>query len=221
MKFQENLEAFNDQQTLNVMNNKLLFFNAFASRPRPSANKIVRSVVSKYESDKLQKLLSEKTSMELTAYDLVNIVESNLWMLTPEAFIYFLPSFMQISLESYASVSVFASEFIGTLTKPFRTDAGDALNQVDQFSAKFGLANDMTELLLKQQFELFDSGIPTAIFCERFDNITKDEGAAILDFLFSFQKRHGVNFPFDELKIAIDRHWIRYRISSDGECDVK
>lgn len=200
-------------QTTDDMNLKTLFFNAFASRPRPTATQIIRSVVSHYEGEYLRELLATKTSTELTNYELRTVVESNLWMLTPEAFLYFLPAFLHASLESYASVSVFASELIGALTALSRTDVVEALDQVAQSSSEFGLPDDMTELLRKQQLEWFDSGTPTAIFHERFDNLTHAEGAAILAFFAAFQEAHGADFPFNELETAVDRYWVRYRDS--------
>ncbi len=195
------------------MSLKKLFFNAFASRPQPSAAQILRPVVSHYEGHRLRELLATMTSMELTDYELRTVVESNLWMLTPEAFLYFLPAFLHASLESYASVSVFASELIGSLTKLSRTDVVEALDQVAQSQSEICLPEDMTELLSKQQLEWFDSGTPTAIFHERFDNLTHTEGAAILAFFTAFQESYGVDFPFNELETAVNRYWDRYRTS--------
>ncbi len=200
-------------QTTHDMNLKTRFFNAFASRPRPTATQIIRPVVSHYEGEHLRELLATKTSTELTDYELRTVVESNLWMLTPEAFLYFLPAFLHASLESYASVSVFASELIGALTEPSRTDVVEAIDQVARSQAGLGLPDDMTELLRKQQLEWFDSGTPTAIFHERFDNLTHAEGAAILAFFAAFQEAHGADFPFNELETAVDRYWARYRAS--------
>jgi hypothetical protein len=190
-----------------------LFFDAFASRPRPTATQILRPGVRPHEGNHLRELLATKTSTELTDYELRTVVESNLWMLTPEAFLYFLPAFLHASLESYASVSVFASELIGALTKPSRTDVVAASDQIARSPSELGLPGDMTELLRKQQLEWFDSGIPTAIFHERFDNLTHSEGAAILAFFVAFQEPHGADFPFDELETAVDRYWARYRAS--------
>jgi hypothetical protein len=198
-------------QTTHDMNLKALFFNAFASRPRPTASQILRPDVSHYEGYHLRELLATKISTELTDYDLRTVAESNLWMLTPEAFLYFLPAFLHTSLKSYASVSVFASELIGALTEPSRTDVVDTFDQVAQFPSELGLPGDMTELLRKQQLEWFDSGTPTAIFHERFDSLTHVEGAAILDFFVAFQEAHGADFPFEELETAVDRYWARYR----------
>ena len=195
------------------MSLKTLFFNAFASRPQPSVTQIVRPVVMDYESDHLRGLLATKTSTELTNYELRTLVESNLWMLTPKAFLYFLPEFLHASLESYASVSVFASELIGALTKPSRTDVVKAFDQLTQSQSELGLPDDMTTLLRQQQLEWFDSGTPTTIFHERFDKLTHAEGAAILAFFIAFQEAHGADFPFNELETAVDRYWARYRSS--------
>lgn len=200
-------------QTNHGMNLKALFFNAFASRPRPPAAQIIRPVVSHREGDHLRELLATKASTEVTDHELRTVVESNLWMLTPEAFLYFLPAFLHASLESYASVSVFASELIGALTEPSRTEVVQALDQVARFRSELGLPDDMAELLRRQQLEWFDSGAPAAIFHERFDELTHVEGAAILAFFVAFQVAHGPDFPFDELETAVDRYWARYRDS--------
>jgi hypothetical protein len=193
------------------MNRRELFFNAFASRPRPTASEIIRPAVRPQEGDELRELLASRTSAELTDYECRTVVESNLWMLTPAAFLYFLPAFLRASLESYSSVSVFASELIGALTEPSRADVVESIDQLTRNQSELGLPADMPDLLRKQQLQWFDSGTPTAIFHERFDNLTHAEGAAVLAFLDAFQQAHGADFPFDELKTAVDRHWARYR----------
>lgn len=200
-------------ENINDMKFKERFFDAFASRPQPSADQIIRPAVRSHDGAKLRELLAARTSTELTDYEMRTVVESNLWMLTPEAFLYFLPAFLHASLQSYASVSVFASELIGALTEPSRADVVEALDKLAQRPPELCLPQDMTNLLRKQQLEWFDSGTTTAIFHERFDNLTHAEGAAVLAFFVAFQKAHGANFPFDELKIAVDRYWSRYRNS--------
>jgi hypothetical protein len=115
-------------QILPDKNLKARFFNTFASRPRPLASQILRSAVN-YNGDRLRQLLATKTSTELSVYDLRTEVEGNLWMLAPEAFRYFLPAFLYVSLESYPSVSIFVSELVGALTEPSRTDVVEALDR--------------------------------------------------------------------------------------------
>jgi hypothetical protein len=186
------------------------FFDAFAARPRPLPTQILRPAV-KRDGERLRELLAAKTSTELSPYELRTEVEGNLWMLAPEAFRYFLPAFLHASLDAYASVSVFASELVGALTEPSRADVVEALDRAAQSPPRLGLPDDMTELLRVQQLEWFDSGTPSAIFHERFDSLTPAEGAAILAFFVALQEAHGVDFPFEELETAVDRHWARYR----------
>lgn len=192
------------------MISKEFFFDAFASRPRPLATQILRPAVNR-DGDRLREFLAKKTSPELTVHEIRAEVEGNLWMLTPEAFRYFLPAFLHTALASYASVSVFASELVAALTEPSRADIVESLDRLNQIPPGLGLPKDMTELFRKQQLEWFDSGIPEAIFHERVDSLTAAEGAAILAFFGAFKETHGLNFPFRELEIAVDRYWARYR----------
>lgn len=194
------------------MSLKSRFFDTFASRRRPLATQILRPAVT-HGGDRLRRLLAAKTCMELSAEELRTEVEGNLWMLAPEAFRYFLPAFLHASLESYASLSVFASELVGALTEPSRTDVVEALDRSARIPPGLGLPDDTAELLRKQQLEWFDSGTPLAIFHERVDDLTAAEGAAILAFFVAFEEAHGVDFPFGELATAVDRHWARYRAS--------
>lgn len=195
------------------MNLKAVFFDAFASRPRPPADRILRPVVSQLEGERLRELLATRTSTELSVHEIRTEVESNLWMLAPEAFRYFLPAFLQAALESYASVSVFVSELVGALTEPSRADVVEALDRAARIPPGLALPDDMTELLRKQQLEWIDSGTPLAIFHERVDSLTSAEGAAILAFFVALQEAHGADFPFGELESAVDRYWSRYRAS--------
>lgn len=192
------------------LNLRTRLFTAFASRPRPAADRILDPAVSEYEGRQLREYLAGKTADELIAADLRTIVESNLWMLTPDAFLYFLPAFLYAALASYDSLSVFASEIIGALTAPFREDVVSTLDQLEQQQSELRLPDDMLELLRKLQLEWIDSGAPMAIFFERFSNLTREEGTAVLAFLEAFQAAYGEDFPFGELQTAIDRYWARY-----------
>lgn len=192
------------------MNLDSRFFDAFASRPRPTAAQILRPTVS-HDGDRLCALLATTTSTELSANDLRTEVEGNLWMLAPKAFRYFLPAFLHHSFASYPSVSVFVSELVSALTKPSRTDVEEALKRASQIPPGLGLPKETMKSLREQQMEWFDAGTPLAIFHERFDDLTPTEGAAILAFFVALQKTHGEDFPFKELVTAIDRHWAHYR----------
>lgn len=199
-------------QAATLMQLKALFFDAFAARPRPQGARILRPPVNR-EGDRLRGLLAGKTSLELTPYDIRTEVESRLWMLAPEAFLYFLPAFLHATLAAYPSLSVFASELVGALTEPAREDVVEALDRFAQGPPDVGLPRDTTDLLRRQQLEWFDSGTPQAIFHERFDKLSPTEGAAVLTFLAALKEAHGEDYPFDELDVAIHRYWAAYRAS--------
>ena len=133
-------------------------------------------------------------------------------MFNREAFLHYLPALMSFALYDYKAVSVFASELLGALTRPSRDDVVASLDRLGQLPPELGLSDPaIAEPLRRQQLEWFDSGTPTAIFDERFGDLTPAEGGAILAFLEAFGEQHGENFPFDEVDTAIERHWIQFR----------
>ncbi|TVR82562.1 MAG: hypothetical protein EA405_06300 [Rhodospirillales bacterium] len=188
---------------------KTRFFDAFASRPRPSGDEILRPSV-RHDGDRLRELLATRTSTQLSPYELRSEVEGNLWMLSPKAFRYFLPAFLSAALECYDTISVFASELVTALTKPDRADVEAALDRLSGASPRLRLPEETTRQLREQQLDWFDSGTPSAIFHERVEDLSQDEGRAILAFFDAFRERHGADFPFGELDAAIDRYWNEY-----------
>ncbi|MFP4415048.1 hypothetical protein [Coleofasciculus sp.] len=193
-------------------NLRVYFFNAFAARQKPLNTQIlVPEPRVQYECSKLGQFLATMTPIELTAYQLRYEIGDDLLMLTPEAFLYFLPAFLYLSLKSYESVDFFVDVLISTLTKPSRPDIVEKYDYLAKCSP--GLPDDMLELLREQQLESFDSGESLATFHERFDSLTSEEGKAVLAFLVTLKEYYNKDFPFGELDKAIDRHWIRYETS--------
>ncbi len=192
------------------MNYKETFFEPFRSRSHPSADQILRSTVA-YGGTELKRLLAECSSNSLSNPDIRTVIGGNLWMLTPEAYSYFLPAFMRASLKSYQSLSIFVSEFLGSLTKPTREDIEEGINRLSSIPDKVGLSEETLEKLREQQMEWYESGTPGAIFHQRATGFTHTEGKAVLTFLETLRKTHGEDFPFDEIDEAIDRHWVQYQ----------
>jgi len=184
-------------------------FDAFASRPHQGTNPVRPD--SEAGADRMRDVLASKTASDISPDDVNSVFEGNLWMLNREAFLHYLPALMDIALDRYDKVSVFASELIGALTKPDRNDVLASLDRLDQLPPELGLSDPaVADPLRRQQLEWFDSGTPTAIFEERFNDLSDPEGAAILAFLEAFRDQHGANFPFGELDTAIDRHWAQF-----------
>jgi hypothetical protein len=182
------------------------FAGAFAARSRPPEDALLREPVGE-EGAPVRAALAASTADDLSVETIRTVVESNLYMLAPETFRYFLPAFLAAALDHYDKLSVFASELIGALTEPAREDVVTALDRAAAEPGGLGPA----ELLRRQQLEWFDAGTPSALFRDRVDGLTRAEGAAVLAFLDAFAAAHGADFPFGELDQAIDRHWARYR----------
>ena len=186
-------------------------FAAFELRPRPTGTHVVRPE-SGAGSGRVREVLEDRSVSKVSVADINGVLEGNLWMLTPEAFLYYLPAFMHITLTQYDSVSVFASELVGALTEPTRLDIVESLERFGAFQTGTVEPPDGTaDLLRNQQLEWFDSGTPTAIFSERFDDLPDAEGRAILAFLEALRESHAEIFPFGELDAAINRRWASFR----------
>ena len=96
-------------------------------------------------------------------------------MLTPEAFRYFLPAFLNLGVESYDLLANFVAELIGALTKPTRDDVLQSLDLAAQVPSGMGLSPDTLRDLRQQQLEWFDSGKPLATYRERIDGLSAHE----------------------------------------------
>ena len=180
-------------------------YEAFASRPRPTAEELVRS-----EDRRLRDMLGERAVGEVTVEDVRGAFEGNLWALTPEAVRYYLPALMDLALHRYREVSVFASELLGALTEPSREDVVASLEAFEELPPVELRDPVIADALRRQQLEWFDSGEPTALFHERFDGVTEEEGRAVLEFLVAFGEEHGGSFPFGEVDAAVERYWGRF-----------
>jgi len=187
------------------------FFDAFAAMPRPGPGRILLPSVGQ-DGARLRETLTDTASSELSPETIRTEVEGNLSMLSPEAFRYFLPAFLHAALEAYDTLSVFASELIGALTEPSRTDVVESLDRLAQIPRGASFPQATLDLLRLQQLAWYDEGIPQALFRDRVEPMTDAEGAAILAFFLAMKDAHGDDFPFDELAVAIDRRWGRYAV---------
>jgi hypothetical protein len=182
---------------------------AFAHRSPPGPRGLIAPTVGA-EGDNLQVWLATAEPGRLTAEQLRQHVEGNLWMLTPEAFRYFLPGFFVAGLAHYDRLGAFVAELVTALTVPLREDVVTALDRLERFPVDVvGMAPAPLGPLRQQQLDWFDSGFPVAQFQARIETLSAAESAVILQFLTALRDRHADDFPFDELDAAIDRHWAR------------
>lgn len=190
-------------------------FDAFATRPRPTAEQIVRPEVTDdflaMGRQRVRDVLAGRMVGDVSIEDANKVFEGNLWMLSPDAFLYYLPALMWICLASYDSVSVLASELVGALTLPSRDDVLASLDRLMELPPPALRDRVFVDAIRRQQLEWFDSGAPTNTFHERFDEVTRAEGSAVLAFLEAFRDRFAEAFRFGELDAAIDRLWVQFR----------
>lgn len=197
---------------------KSLIFGAFGSRLRPAPSQTVRPDVHD-DSKLLAEFLAAKTSDGLSAANIGSEIQGNLRMLAPEAFHYFLPAFLYATINSYALLRDFAAELVETLTEPRRQDVIESFQRMERAPQELRFPQETIALLRKQQLEWFDSGAPTSVFHERFDDLTQAEGGVISAFLDWLKATHGADFPFAELESAADRFWSRYQSHDNANTD--
>lgn len=189
------------------------WLDAFAGRVRPDPVDLV-SRDSYGEGAQVRAVLTDRSVTDLTAEDINKGVEGNLWALSGAAVRYYLPGMMHLVLTRYDALTVFAVEVVGALTEPSREDVVAALDRLADLPPGLGLTEGPTgDLLRRQQLEWFDSGTPSAIFHERFDELTPAEGRAVLEFLEELRATRGDEFLFGEIDAAIARHWGRFGAS--------
>jgi hypothetical protein len=142
---------------------------------------------------------------DLSADAVHSEVEGKLWMLDPEAFLYFLPAFLHLGVVCYDRLVTFVAELVDALTEPTRDDIVEMLDSIAEIPPGIGLAPETLQELRRQQLMWFDSGGPVATYRERISALSAGERAAVLEFLETIRDAHGEDFPHDELQIAIDR----------------
>jgi hypothetical protein len=155
---------------------------AFATRPRPSVDRILRPEAER-EGGQTRAFLATASRESLSPADIGAKIEGKLWMFGPESFRFFLPALLIAVLDSPELLGAFATELVEALTRPTRGDIEEMLDRLDKAPEQARLVPQVTASLQHQLLSWFDSGIPEAVFRDRFDEITPPEGAAILAFL--------------------------------------
>lgn len=122
-------------------------------------------------------------------------------LMTPEAFAWFLPAYMVMSIALYAQTDTLTTTLITCLTPPDDTDAA-------QFAA---LAEEMRALGVEVDEAWTDSAGEDAgllrVFMERASMLTRNEKVAIREYLEYIDAMHGADFPAFGPKQALDRYW--------------
>lgn len=157
------------------------------------------------EAEVVKDLLARKDRWELETSDVKDVLTSELWMLTPKAFHYYLPALLAKLLEDYESLTLFANEVVEALIRPEVSDADRILNRLNGRTDE-----QFTRIAASKLHDWFVSAWPEALFLHRFGTLSQEEGEAVLAFILALRDAHGVDFPFNELDLAIRRYWHQF-----------
>ncbi|KXF83034.1 DUF6714 family protein [Enterovibrio coralii] len=187
------------QQTENVIKQLKL---AFGHRTKPHNQHLIVADVFDPEKEPLEALLIAKEPWDLTPDDIREVVSSNLWMLTPAAFHYYLPAFLAAMLNDKGNIGLFSDEMVDSLTRPNIEDADSKLEPI--------AGRDEVQFVRELRgfhHEWYSSGWPDTLFLQRYGTLTDDEKAAVLTCIEAFRERFGNDYPDDELGEVIARYW--------------
>lgn len=133
--------------------------------------------------------------------------------MTPEAFAWFLPAFMVVSVTQYSESGTLTSTVITCLTPPDEADSRQFDQLVEEIRALDPdlLGEETGSGSLGADDELL------AQFMERVAPLTLPEKAAVRDYLEYIEVAHGMDFPAFCPQQALDRYWAAAARSPAGE----
>lgn len=122
-------------------------------------------------------------------------------LMTPEAFAWFLPAYMVMSITLYAETDTLTTTITTCLTPPDDADKAQFAQLVEDMRA---LSVEVDEAEAGSADE--DAGV-LQLFRERVAVLTEVEKAAVRDYLEYIHATHGADFPVFGPKQALDRYW--------------
>ena len=175
---------------------------AFRSRKIPKGVPVFQSDYYEIDTKTLDSLAHQTpTWVELPR----NVLCANplaLAFMSPEAFAWFLPAYLIISVEMYFETGTLTSSLIARLTPPDEADARQFEALVEEMRAlDVDLVDESPMDHLGSDDELLQ------VFMERVAVLTQDEKEAVRDYLEYIDSEHGGDFPVFGPKQALDRYW--------------
>jgi hypothetical protein len=172
---------------------------AFERRSLHKGAPIFRSYSSEVDTEAMERLARDTAWIDLPHGVLCDNPLAPALM-TPEAFAWFLPAYMIMSITLYAETDTLTTTLVTCLTPPDDADAA-------QFAA---LVEDMRAVGVEVD-EAPDSGREDAglleLFMERTAALTQNEKEAVRAYLEYMDAMHGADFPVFGPKQALDRYW--------------
>lgn len=133
--------------------------------------------------------------------------------MTPEAFAWFLPVYLVVSITRYFESETLTSTLLTCLTPPDDADSRQFETLVEEIRALDPdvLVEEPRPVSLGADDELLEQ------FMERVAGLNPDQKAAVRDYLEFIDAAHGEDFPVFGPKQALDRYWTRVAPSTEEE----
>jgi hypothetical protein len=181
---------------------------SFGADPYPGDDRIVRDTGgSDLESERIREALAGRHWRDVP-YETIEGLRSALPFLTAEAYRFYLPAFMAMSIVDFPRAGAVADEVVRSLTppRPSDVDAIRALADAHPEMQPFGPA-EWDELLATMGETYRPGGEVETMFFERASGFDAAQIEAIREFLEYLRDVHGDDFPQREPELALERYW--------------
>lgn len=175
---------------------------AFEKRTLQEGAPIFKSFSSEVDTEAIERLARDSAWVDLPH----NVLCDNplaLALMTPEAFAWFLPAYMVMSITLYAETDTLTTTIMTCLTPPDDADEAQFEELVEDMRA---LSVEVDEAEAGRADE--NAGV-LQLFMERVAVLTGVENAAVRDYLEYIDATHGADFPAFGPRQALDRYWSR------------
>lgn len=178
--------------------------DAFRSRELPKDVPVFQSDYHEVDTKTLESLARQTSTWTELPRDVLGANPLALTFMTPEAFAWFLPAYLVISVARYFETDTLTSSLISRLTPPDEADARQFEALVEDMRAlDVDLIEESPTDCLGADDELLQE------FMARVAVLTQDEKAAVRHYLEYVDSEHGADFPVFGPKQALDRYWAR------------
>lgn len=183
---------------------------AFKNRTLPRADPVFQSRSSEVDMPTMVRLAHQTTWFDFPR-DVVSRNPVALAFMTPEAFAWFLPAYLVVSVTRYAETDTLTTTILTCLTPPDDADASTFQALVDDMRA---LGADILE-----EDRVDSMGADEQLrqlFMARASVLADNEKAAVRQYLEYLDATHGADFPAFGPKQALERYWAKAVPSPNG-----
>jgi hypothetical protein len=174
---------------------------AFGSRTLPRDVPVFETYYFEVDTKTLESLARRTSAWLDLPRDVLAANPLALAFMSPEAFAWFLPAYLVTSVERYFETDTLTSSIITHLTLPDEEDGRQfELSREYARTLDFHIEEPPTNC-----FDVDDKMIQE--FMDRVANLSRDERAAVRDYLEYVDSEHGEDFLMFGPKQALERYW--------------